>query len=189
MAGAFRDISLGIFGGPEKDREVCFGSVGGLLRGVLLSSESSGQLDVFGSNRHSFGMYCAEVRVSKRPTRYASAASCSAMICIWRKSWAVCTSPKILSDFPDDPLEWQLPNQELSPLLVSSYFLKGYSSRPVSMRFLHSSSGWCCLSGRLCLPDVTGLWLFTTSLISSSSLFCSRHFSNVDRLMVLFRMA
>ena len=63
-AGAFQYIPLGIFGGPEKDREFCFELVDGLL--CLFFPESSGQLNVLGSNCHSLSMYCAEVGVLKK---------------------------------------------------------------------------------------------------------------------------
>ena len=45
-----------------------------------LSSDSSGQLDIFRHDGYTFGVDGTEVASSNSPTRYASAASCRALI-------------------------------------------------------------------------------------------------------------
>ena len=60
---AFSKVTpFGVWGGPEKDRNVCFCG-GGTLR--LLSSDSSGQLDIFRHDGDSPGMNGTQVGVIK----------------------------------------------------------------------------------------------------------------------------
>jgi len=51
-------------------------------------------------------------------------------------------SLEVLCNFPDKPLEGQLPDQQLSALLVLADLTEGNSARAVAMGLLHSSSGW-----------------------------------------------
>ena len=56
-------------------------------------------------------------------------------------------SLEVLSDLTDQSLEGKLPQQELGRFLVSTDFSEGYCSRPVSVRFLHTSGGGSTLTG------------------------------------------
>jgi len=56
---------------------------------------------------------------------------------------------EILGDFTNQPLERQLPDQQLGRLLVSSNFSKCYGTGPVTMRLLHATGGRRALPGRL----------------------------------------
>ena len=56
-------------------------------------------------------------------------------------------SLEVLSDLTDQSLEGKLPQQELGRFLVSTDFSEGYCSRPVSVRFLHTSGGGSALTG------------------------------------------
>ncbi|KRX12281.1 hypothetical protein T07_2523 [Trichinella nelsoni] len=58
-------------------------------------------------------------------------------------------SLEVLGNFTNKPLEWQLPDQELSTLLVLTDFTKSNSSRAVSVGLLDSSSGWGRLTSSL----------------------------------------
>ena len=58
---AFQGFPLGGSGGPEKDRMFCF--CGGLRS---LSSDSSGQLDIFRHDGHTFGVDGTEVGIFKQ---------------------------------------------------------------------------------------------------------------------------
>jgi hypothetical protein len=51
------------------------------------------------------------------------------------------THLEILSNFTDKPLEWELPDKQLSRLLVATDFTKSDGSGTETMGFLHSSSG------------------------------------------------
>jgi len=72
---------------------------------------------------------------------------------------------EILSNFSHKTLEGQLPDEELSGLLVSSDLTESNGSWPVSVGLLHSSGGWSGLPGSL------GGQLLPWSL-SSSGLTC-----------------
>jgi len=77
-------------------------------------------------------------------------------------------SLEVLSDFSHETLERQFPNKELRGLLVSSDFSKGYSSRPVTMRLLDTSSRWGRLSSGFGCQLLSGS--FTSSGLSSGLL-------------------
>ena len=51
------------------------------------------------------------------------------------------TNLEILCNFPDQPLERQLPDQQLRGLLVTSDFTKSDSSGPEAMGLLDTTSG------------------------------------------------
>jgi len=72
---------------------------------------------------------------------------------------------EVLSNFSHKTLEGQLPDEELSGLLVSSDLTESDGSWPVSVGLLHSSGGWSGLPGSL------GGQLLPWSL-SSSGLTC-----------------
>ena len=80
---------------------------------------------------------------------------------------------EVLCDFSHQSLEWQFSDEKLGRFLVSSDLTKSNSSRPVSMGFLHSASGWGTLSGSLCCQLLS--WSFSTSRFACS-LLCSGHF-------------
>jgi len=58
-------------------------------------------------------------------------------------------SLEVLSNFSHQTLEGQLPDEQLSGLLVSSDLPESHSSGPVSVRLLHSSGGGSGLPGSL----------------------------------------
>ena len=91
---------------------------------------------------------------SNNDTRYASAASCSAITADdWNRrsvynhtvSFVFETAHphphlEILSNFSNKSLEGQLPNEQLSRLLVTTNLSQRNSSRTESMRLLHTTS-------------------------------------------------
>jgi hypothetical protein len=56
---------------------------------------------------------------------------------------------EILGNFTYQTLEWQLPDEKFSALLITSDFTKGDGSWPVSMWLLHTSGGRCTLTSGL----------------------------------------
>jgi len=78
-------------------------------------------------------------------------------------------SLEVLSDFTNEPLEWELSDKELSRLLVTSNFTKSNSSRPEAMGLLDATSGGrCSLSGSLSCKLLTGS--FTSGGLASGLL-------------------
>jgi len=58
-------------------------------------------------------------------------------------------SLEVLGDLPDQALEGQLADQQLGALLVTTDLPQGHCSRPVSVGFLHTTSGWGTFAGSL----------------------------------------
>ena len=110
-----------------------------------------------GTNDSRLAWMAAKLVSSKRETRYASAASCSAITADdWKRKSVYSQEGKfiipavtkddygythleILSDFTNKPLEGELPDKKLSRLLVPSDFTKGDRSRAETMGFLHTT--------------------------------------------------
>lgn len=138
-----------------------------------LSSDSSGQLDVLWHDGDSLGVDGAQVSVLEEADQVGFAGflkSCDS----GRLESQV--GLEVLGDLSDQTLEWKLSDEKLSRLLVSSDLSKSDSSWSVTMRFLHSASGWGALSGSL------GGQLFSWGFASSrftSSLLGSSHLDNV----------
>ena len=82
-------------------------------------------------------------------------------------------SLEVLGNFSHQTLEWQLADEKLSALLVSSDLTESHSARPVSVGLLHSSSGWGRLPGSLggqMLPGSFSSGGFPSSLLGSRHL-------------------
>ena len=82
---------------------------------------------------------------------------------------------EVLGDLSDQTLEWELSDEKLGRLLVSSDLSKSDGSWSVSVRFLYSSCGWGALSGSL--GGQLFSWSFTSSRFSCS-LLGSSHFDD-----------
>jgi len=108
----------------------------GELKLSSLSTDPPGELDVLGHDSHTLGVDGAQVGVLEEPDEVSltglleSSDSCRLESEI---------SFEILSDFPHETLEGQLPDEQLGGLLVSSDLSESHSSGPVSVRLLHSS--------------------------------------------------
>jgi len=144
----------------------------GELKLSSLSTDPPGELDVLGHDSHTLGVDGAQVGVLEEPDEVSltglleSSNSCRLESEI---------SFEILSDFPHETLEGQLPDEKLGGLLVSSDLPESHSSWPVSVRLLHSSGG------RSRLPGSLGGQLLPRSLSSgrlTSSLLGTGHSSN-----------
>ena len=70
------------------------------------------------------------------------------------------TNLEILSDFTNEPLEGQLADEEFRRLLVPTNLTESDSSRPETMRLLHTTCRRCCCLASLRL----GCELFTRGL-------------------------
>jgi len=115
-----------------------------------LAPDPTSKLDVLGHNRHTLGMDGTQVGVLKETHKVSLSSLLKS-----QHSMALETqiSLEVLGNFTNKPLERQLPDQELSTLLVLANFTKSNSSRAVSVRLLHSTSSWgrltSSLSGKL----------------------------------------
>ena len=127
-----------------------------------LSTDSSGQLDVLGHDGDTLGMDGAQVGVLKQTNKVSLTSLLEGHDSRGLESEV---SLEVLGNFSHQTLEWQLADEELSALLVSSDLTESNCSWPVSVGFLNSSSGWGRFSGSL------GGQLFSGSL-SSSGLSC-----------------
>ena len=80
---------------------------------------------------------------------------------------------EVLSDFTDQTLERELPDEELSALLVTTDFTESNGTRPISVGFLYSSSSrsrfTSSLGGEL-LPGGLASGGLTGGLLSTSHL-------------------
>ena len=123
-----------------------------------LSTDSSGQLDVLGHDGDTLGVDGAQVGVLKKTNKVSLTSLLEGHDSRGLESEV---SLEVLGNFSHQTLEWQLADEELSALLVSSDLTESNCSWPVSVGFLNSSSGWGRFSGSL------GGQLFSGSLSSS----------------------
>jgi len=111
-----------------------------------LTTDAAGKLDVLGHDGHTLGVDGAQVGVLEQSNEVSFAGL------LQSKDGGALESQvglEVLSDFADQTLEGQLPDEELSALLVPSDFTEGDGSWPVSVWLLHATSGWCTLAGCL----------------------------------------
>nr|ACJ84494.1 unknown [Medicago truncatula] len=107
---------------------------------------------------------------SKRPTRYAFS---SLLQCKHSMALETKVSLEVLSNFTNQPLEWELPDQELSTLLILPNLTKSNSSRAVTMWFLNPTSSGCrltCSLGCKLLPRCLSTSRLTSSLLGTCHL-------------------
>jgi len=111
-----------------------------------LSTDPPCELDVLGHDGDTLGVDGAQVGVLEQPDQVGLAG-------LLESSNSGRLEPEIgfeiLSDFPHQTLEGELPDQQLGGLLVSSDLPESHSSGPVSVRLLHSSGGGSGLPGSL----------------------------------------
>ena len=139
------------------------------IRLCSLSADSAGQLNVLGHDGNALGVDGAQVGVFKQTNKVSLASFLKS-----HDSGALETQVglEILSDFSHKTLEGQLADQQLGGFLVTTDLTKSDSTRPVSMRFLDSTSGRRALTS--CLSGELFAWGFSTSRLSSS-LLCAGH--------------
>ena len=138
-----------------------------------LATDPAGQLDVLGHDGHTLGMDGTQVGVLKETNQVGLASLLQGHD---GRALEAQVSLEVLGDLTDQTLEGQLPDQQLSALLVTTDLTKSHCSRPVTMGLLHTSGGWgtlaSCLGGQL-LPGGLPTSRFTCCLLGTS---------HVDRL-------
>ena len=111
-----------------------------------LSSDSSGQLDVLWHDGDPLGVDGAQVGVFEESDQVGFGGFLEGSDSCRLESQV---GLEVLGDLTDETLEWELSDQELGGLLVSSDLTKSDGSWSVSVWLLHSASGWGALSGSL----------------------------------------
>ena len=101
------------------------------------STDSSGQLDILGHDRDSLGVDSAQVGVLEQADQVALTSFLQGHD---RSALESQVSLEVLGDLTDKSLERQLSDEKLSRFLVSSDLSQCNSSRPVSVRLLHTTS-------------------------------------------------
>ena len=144
-----------------------------------LATDTPGQLDVLGHDGDTLGMDSAQVGVFEE-THEVSLAS----LLKGHDSGALEAEVglEVLSDLSDQALEWQLADEELSALLVTTDLSQSDGSWPVTVRFLHTPGG----GSRF--PRGLGGQLLTRGLASggfTGGLLCTSHCGESDGIRVI----
>ena len=134
------------------------------------TTDTSGQLDVLGHDGDTLGVDGAQVGVLEKADQVSFAGLLES-----HDGGALESEIglEVLSDFSHQTLEWQLADEELSALLVTTDLSQGDGARPVTMGFLDASGG------RGGFPGSLGGQLFARSLSSggfTGGLLCTSHF-------------
>ena len=132
------------FGGPEKDR-----FEGGLAETERLSplaTDTTSQLDVLWHDGDTLGVDSAQVGVLKQ-TNQVSLGSLLKSHDGRRLEAEI--GLEVLSDFTDQTLEGELPDQKLGALLVTTDLSESDGSGPVPVGFLNSTGSWGALTSGL----------------------------------------
>ena len=146
-----------------------------------LSSDSSGQLDVLGHDGDTLGMDSTQVGVLKQTNQVSLTGLLESHDSRGLESQI---SLEVLGNFSDQTLEWQLSDEKLSRLLVSSDLSESNSSWSVSVRLLDSSGGGSRFSGSLggqLLPGGLSSSGFSSCLLGTSHVDSSNDTDDVDQ--------
>ena len=130
-----------------------------------LSSDSSGQLDVLWHDGNSLGVDGTQVGIFEKTNQVSLRGLLESHDGRRLESKV---SLEILSDFSNQSLEGEFPDQKFSGFLVSSDFSQGDGSGPVSMGLLDSSGGGGRFSGSLGCQLLSGS--FSSSRLSGGLL-------------------
>jgi hypothetical protein len=109
-----------------------------------LSTDAAGQLNVFRHNGDTLGVDGAQVRVLEQANEVRLGSLLEGEN---GRSLEAKITLEVLSDLTNETLEGELPDEEIGALLVPSDLTKGDGSGPVTVGFLHASSGGGRLAG------------------------------------------
>ena len=135
-----------------------------------LATDTAGQLDVLGHDGDTLGVDGAQVGVLEE----ADEVSLRGLL-EGHDGGGLETEVglEVLGDFTDQTLERELPDEELSALLVTTDFTESNGTRPISVGFLYSSSSRSRFTGSLggeLLPGGLASGGLTGGLLSTSHL-------------------
>jgi len=121
------------------------------------STNSSGELDVFGHDSDSLGVDGAQVGIFEQSYEVSFTGLLKSSNCSTLESEI---GFEVLSDLTDQSLEGEFSDEQFCALLISSDFPQSDCSRPVSMGLFDSSSGWGTFPG--CLGCQLFPWGFSS---------------------------
>ena len=110
------------------------------------TTDPAGQLDVLGHDGDTLGVNGTQVGVFKQTHEVSFAGFLKGH---HGRALETQIGLEILSDLTDKTLEGQLADQQLGGFLVTTDLTKSHCSRPVSVRFLDTTSSWRALSSCL----------------------------------------
>ena len=113
---------------------------------AALSTNASGELDVPWHDGDTLGVDGSQVGVLEETDQVGLGGFLESKD---GRSLESQVSLELLGDFTDKSLEWELSDQELSRLLVTSDFSESDGTWSVSVRLLDTSSRWGGLAGSL----------------------------------------
>ena len=131
------------------------------------TADTTGKLDVLGHDGDTLGVDCAQVGVLEQTDQVSLAGLLKGH---HGGALEAEVGLEILSDFTDQTLEWQLADEELGALLVTTDLTESDCSWPVTMGLLNATGGWCALSGSLgcqLLPGSLSSCRFTCGLLGT----------------------
>ena len=137
-----------------------------------LSADAAGELDVLGHDGHALGVDRAKVGVLEEANQVGLSGLLEGKD---GGSLEPQVGLEVLGDLTDQPLEGELPDEELGALLVLADLAKGDCSGPVPVGLLHSSRCGGGLASRLggkLLPGSLSSCRFPCSLFGSGHLIC-----------------
>ena len=157
------------FVGWRKTQNVFFHTQSVVIELCSLATDSSCQLDVLWHDGDTLGVDGAQVGVFEEADEV-----CFGGFLEGRDGGRLEpeVSLEVLGNLTDETLEWELTDEELGRLLVSTNLTESDGSRTVSVWLLDSAGGWRRLSGSL------GGELLSWGLASSGfscGLFCTSH--------------
>ena len=145
-----------------------------------LTTDTAGELDVFRHDGDTLGVDSAQVRVLEKTDQVSFA---SLLKCHDGRTLETQVGLEVLCDLADQTLEWQLADQQLGALLVTTDLTQSYGTWPVTMGLLHATSSrstlTCRLRGQL-LP-----WSLSSGRLSSGLLRTCHLNSIVPCLLLL----
>ena len=101
-----------------------------------LATDSAGQLDVLGHDGHTLGVDGAQVGVLEQADQVSLASLLQGHD---GRALEAQIGLEVLGDLTDQTLEWQLADQELGGLLVTTDLTESHGTGPVTMGLLHAS--------------------------------------------------
>ena len=134
------------------------------------ATDTAGKLDVLGHDGDTLGVDGAQVGVLKETDQVSLA---SLLKSHDGRALETKIGLEILGDFTDKTLEWQLADEELGALLVTTDLTESDGTGPVTMGLLHATGGWGALTGGLgsqLLPWSLSSGRFTCGLLGTGHL-------------------
>jgi histone H3 len=134
------------------------------------SSDSASELDILGHDGDTLCVDGAQVGIFEKTYEISLASLLESHDC---GALETQVGLEVLCDFTDQALEGEFPDEELSALLVTPDFSKGYGTGSVTMGFLHTSGRWGRFTG--CLGRKLLPWCLSSGGLARR-LFGSCHF-------------